>query len=475
MRAAYRVAQVRAAERALMATLGEGALMQRAAAGLARRCAVLLRESAGLYGSQVLLLVGSGDNGGDALYAGARLARRGAHVRALLLSQERAHAEGLAALRAAGGRVTDAVPARLDLVVDGIVGIGGHGSLRPDAVRAVAAAALTGAATVAVDVPSGVEADTGAVPGDAVRADLTVTFGCLKPGLVVGPGAERAGLVELVDIGLGPYLAEPDVGVPDAVDVAGRWPRPRPDDDKYSRGVVGIAAGSARYPGAALLAVGAALAGPAGMVRYAGHAADRVRAAYPEVIVTDSVAEAGRVQAWAVGSGLGTDVPAAATLRRVLATDVPVLIDADALTVLARHPEWVRDRVAPTVLTPHDGEFQRLFGPVGEDRLGAARAAAADLRCTVLLKGYRTIVADERGGAYVNPTGTAELATAGSGDVLSGIGAAILAAGVPAAEAAAAAAFVHGLAGRIAAEAGPVSAGRVVDGLRPAVATVLGD
>ena len=467
--------RVRAAERALLATLPEGALMQRAAAGLARRCADLLRESGGVYGAHVLLLVGSGDNGGDALYAGARLARRGARVEALLLAPERAHDGGLAALRSAGGRVTGAVPARVALVVDGIVGIGGHGSLRPAAARVVAAAALTGAPLVAVDVPSGVEADTGAVPGDAVRADVTVTFGCLKPGLVVGAGAVRAGIVEVVDIGLAPYLTEPDVEVPDAADVAARWPRPRPDDDKYTRGVVGIAAGSEQYPGAGVLAVGAALAGPAGMVRYAGHAADWVRAAYPEAIVTDSVAQAGRVQAWAVGSGLGTDVAAAATLRRVLATDVPVLVDADALTLLVRHPEWVRDRDAPTVLTPHDREFGRLFGPVGEDRLGAAREAAARLRCTVLLKGDRTVVANERGAAYANPTGSAVLATAGSGDVLSGLGASVLAAGVPAAEAAIAAAFVHGLAGRLAAEEGPVSASRVRDGLRRAVRTVLGD
>jgi hydroxyethylthiazole kinase-like uncharacterized protein yjeF len=475
LRPAYRVETVRAAERALMATLPDGALMQRAAAGLARRCADLLREAGGVYGAHVLLLVGSGDNGGDALYAGARLARRGARVHALLLTPERAHAGGLAALRSAGGRVTGAVPAPLDLVVDGIVGIGGHGGLRPAASGAVAAAALTGAPVVAVDVPSGVEADTGAVPGDAVRADVTVTFGCLKPGLVVGPGAARAGVVEVVDIGLGPYLRDPALDVPDAADIASRWPRPRPDDDKYTRGVVGIAAGSAQYPGAAVLAVGAALAGPAGMVRYAGHAADRVRAEYPEAVVTDSVARAGRVQAWAVGSGLGTDVAAAATLRRVLATDVPVLVDADALTLLAEHPGWVRDRAAPTVLTPHDREFQRLFGPVGEDRLGAAREAAARLRCTVLLKGDRTVVADARGAVYANPTGSAVLATAGSGDVLSGLGASILAAGVPAAEAAIAAAFVHGLAGRLAAAEGPVSAGRIRDGLRPAVRTVLGD
>jgi hydroxyethylthiazole kinase-like uncharacterized protein yjeF len=449
--------------------------MHRAAAGLARRCAILLGEGrGGVYGAHVLLLVGSGDNGGDTLYAGARLARRGARVSALLLSPDRAHAGGLAALRAAHGRVVPAVPTDLDLVLDGIVGIGGHGGLRPGAARAAAAAALTGAPIVAVDLPSGVDADTGAVPGDAVRADLTVTFGCLKPGLVVGPGAVRAGVVEVVDIGLRPGGA-PALEVPETPDVAGWWPRPHPGDDKYTRGVVGIAAGSAEYPGAAVLAVGAACNGPAGMVRYAGAAADSVRAAHPEVIVTGSVTEAGRVQTWAVGSGLGTDVAAAATLRRVLASDVPVLVDADALTLLAEHPEWIRGRPAPTVLTPHDREFARVFGPVGEDRVGAARDAARHLGCTVLLKGDRTIVAGRHGEVYVNPTGSAVLATAGSGDVLSGLGAALLAGGVTAPEAAAAAAYVHGLAGRIAGSGGPVSAARLVDALRPAVRTVLED
>jgi hydroxyethylthiazole kinase-like uncharacterized protein yjeF len=244
--------------------------------------------------------------------------------------------------------------------------------------------------------------------------------------------------------------------------------------------VVGIAAGSTTYPGAAVLAVGAALAGPSGMVRYAGAAADWVRSAHPEAIVTESVAEAGRVQAWVVGSGLGTDAAAADTLARVLDTDVPVLVDADALTLVAERQEWVRRRTAPTVLTPHDREFARVFGPVGEDRVGAARRASAELGCTVLLKGDRTVVADTAGvdtaGVYVNPTGSAVLATAGSGDVLSGLAGSLLASpGMSAVHAATAAAFVHGLAGRLAATDGPVSATAVCAALRPAVRTVLGD
>jgi hydroxyethylthiazole kinase-like uncharacterized protein yjeF len=489
MRQAWRVADVRSAEQALMATLPEGTLMQRAAAGLARRCALLLQERGGVYGSRVLLLVGSGDNGGDALYAGALLARRGAAVAALLIDPAKAHAGGLAALRAAGGTsVTDrtggtGLPARVDLVVDGIVGIGASGGLRAPADGLVARlpGLRTGAGTrtpvVAVDVPSGVDVDTGDVPGAAVTADVTVTFGCLKPAHVVGPAAARAGRVELVDIGIGPTLrADPAVLVPDAADVAGWWPRLGPASEKYNRGVVGIAAGSATYPGAAVLSVGGALAGPAGMVRYAGGADREVLRHHPSVIATRKVADAGRVQAWLCGSGLGTDDDARAELRTVLAAPVPAVLDADAITMLVdgSHARDLR-RDAPLVVTPHDREFARLAGQEpGPDRVGAACRLAAWLNAVVLLKGDRTIVATPSGQAYANPTGSAALATGGSGDVLGGLLGALLAGGLPPERAAVAAAYVHGLAGRRAAQGGPVTAADVAAALRPVLADLLG-
>ena len=455
---AWRVAEVRAAEEALMARVPEGTLMQRAAAGLARRTADLL---GGVYGARVFLLVGAGNNGGDALFAGARLARRGAKVRALLLSPERAHAGGLAALRAAGGSTVDHVPSTVDIVLDGIVGIGGRGGLRPEATKAVEKAQR--ATVVAVDVPSGVDADTGAVPGAAVTADVTVTFGVLKPGLLVGEGASRAGLVELVDIGLRPDTP-PALRMPTAEDIVTWWPTPGRESDKYTRGVVGVATGSATYPGAAVLSVAGACAGPTGMVRYAGAAAEYVKARHPSVIVTGRVAEAGRVQAWVCGSGLGTDEDAADELRRVLAQPVPVCVDADGLTLL---PKVREEREAPTVVTPHDREFARLAGePPGPDRVGAALNLAAKLNATVLLKGDRTVVAAPDGTVWVNPTGTAALATGGSGDVLSGLLGALLAGGLPPVRAAVAAAYAHGLAGRRAADGGPVTAGDVADALR---------
>ncbi len=483
MRQAWRVAEVRAAEKVVLATLPEGTLMQRAAAGLARRCVLLLDDAGGVYGARVLLLVGSGDNGGDTLYAGAALARRGAEVRALLLQPERVHLAGLAALRAAGGRTVGELPGRADLVLDGIVGIGASGGLRPPAAAVVAAVRELRTRTgvrppvVAVDVPSGVAVDTGEVPGDAVTADVTVTFGCLKPAHVLGPAAARCGQIDLVDIGLTPVLRiGPAVRVPDAADIAGWWPRPGADSDKYTRGVVGIATGSATYPGAALLSVSGALAGPTGMVRYAGSAHREVVRAHPSVVVAPKVSDAGRVQAWVCGSGLGTDDEARTTLRSVLATALPVVLDADALTLLVdgRHARDLR-RDAPLVITPHDGEFTRLAGEApGADRAGAACRLAAWTNAVVLLKGDRTIVATPAGAVWANPTGSPALATAGSGDVLAGLLGSLLAGGLPPERAAVAAAYAHGLAGRRAAEGGPVNAPHVADALRPALADLLG-
>jgi hydroxyethylthiazole kinase-like uncharacterized protein yjeF len=479
---AWRVADVRAAEDGLMATLPEGTLMQRAAAGLARRCAQLLVDRfGGIYARRVLLLVGAGSNGGDALYAGARLAGRGVVVSALLLDPDRVHPGGLAALRAAGGSTVDSAGSTVDLVLDGVVGIGGRGGLRPTAASVVSAASTVPAVDggrpimVAVDLPSGVDADTGEVPGEAVTADVTVTFGCLKPGLVVGAGAERAGFVDLVDIGLS-LPVPPVLRIPDRDDIRGWWPTAGRQSDKYTRGVVGVATGSSTYPGAAVLSVAGASAGPVGMVRYAGSAADYVRQRHPSVIVTEGVAAAGRVQAWVCGSGLGTDARAAGEVRGVLSAPVPVCLDADALSLLTdgSTAQVLRERSAPVVVTPHDREFARLAGsPPGADRVASALALAAQLNVTVLLKGDRTVVASPLGEVWVNPTGTPALATGGTGDVLSGLIGALLAGGLSAVRAAVAGAYLHGLAGRDAAAGGPVTSTDVAATVRSTVGALL--
>jgi hydroxyethylthiazole kinase-like uncharacterized protein yjeF len=490
MRNAHAVADVRTAEQALLARLPDGALMSRAAAGLASACARLLGA---VYGARVVILAGSGDNGGDALFAGARLAARGAAVTAIAAAS-RLHEGGAAALRAAGGTVrpaaADADQADLDaadLIIDGLLGIGGRGGLREPAATLAARTARAradGAAVVAVDLPSGVDADTGEVAGAAIAADVTVTFGTYKPGLLIDPGASRAGAVELIDIGLA-GLPAPAAAALQAADIAALLPRPGAESDKYRRGVLGLLAGSQRYTGAAVLATGSAIHGGAGMVRLmsAQPALTAALQHWPEAVTTvadpaaaaKSVETAGRVQAWAAGPGMGTDDGAAGLLAAVLASDVPALVDADGITILAGHRELL-DRAAPTLITPHAGELARLTGAdrdaIEARRLEHATAAAADLRVTVLLKGSTTVIADPDGTVLVNTTGSAWLATAGSGDVLSGLAGALLAQGLPPLQAAAAAAYLHGVAGRRAAEGAPIGAGDLITALPGAIRSV---
>ncbi|HET7328851.1 MAG TPA: bifunctional ADP-dependent NAD(P)H-hydrate dehydratase/NAD(P)H-hydrate epimerase [Nocardioidaceae bacterium] len=455
MRYAHTVEQVRAAEVALLAELPDGTLMRRAAAGLAAACLDFLGHG---YGARVGMLVGAGDNGGDALFAGALLARRGARVEAVLLS-EHVHGAGAAALRAAGG---SAVPrlGRCDLVVDGIVGIGGRPGLRPDAVSALDAVA--GTPIVAVDVPSGIDVDTGEAPDPHVRADLTVTFGTHKVALLVGPATSAAGAVHLVDIGL--TLPAPVVESLQASDVASLLPVPVPGDDKYRRGVVGVDAGSAGYPGAAVLAVSGALAGFAGMVRFAGaeETARGVRSAHPEVVGP------GRVQSWVVGPGSGDR--AGERLEAACRDGVPVLVDADALAGV--HGPLG----APALLTPHAGELARMLGvdrgEIEAAPLRHARRAAERFDATVLLKGDRTLVVDPSGRVRVNTTGVPWLATAGAGDVLSGLCGSLLAAGLSALDAGSVGAWLHGAAAARASSGGPITAGDVASAVPAVVASL---
>ncbi|HYO38673.1 MAG TPA: NAD(P)H-hydrate dehydratase [Nocardioidaceae bacterium] len=444
MRQAHTVEQVRAAEQVLMSRLPAGTLMQRAATGLAH---AVLDYLGGGYGARVLLLVGAGDNGGDALYAGAVLARRGVLVHALLLAPDRVQPAALGALRGAGGRVVSSVSEarRPDLVLDGIVGIGGHGGLRPEATAALAA--LDGVPVIAVDTPSGVEVDTGEVTGEHVRADLTVTFGTHKVAHLADPAALACGAVHLVDIGLD--LPAPTATALQEADVAALLPRPTPAAHKYTRGVVGVRAGSAQYPGAGVLCVAGASTGLAGMVRYLGGAADLVQARHPEVVVGE-----GRVQAWVVGSGGGADAEQA--LADALADEVPVVVDADALSHVTG-PLGV-----PALLTPHAGELARLLGAEREEvearQLHFARLAAQRYDAVVLLKGRHTLVAAPTGEVRATTVGPAWLATAGAGDVLAGLCGSLLAAGLSPDDAGSVGAWVHGAAAVAAGEGGPVTA-----------------
>jgi hydroxyethylthiazole kinase-like uncharacterized protein yjeF len=424
VRPVWTVEEVRAAEAS--SGVAEAVLIDRASTAVARRAAALLD---GTYGRRVLVVAGPGHNGADALWAGVKLAARGVAVDVDMPYGEPRDDHGRAPLRLLGSR-----PPRgtYDLVIDGLLGVGA----RPGPVEWPWSGRV-----LAVDVPTGVDAATGAVSAGAVRADVTVTFGALKPGLVVGAGAECAGLVEVAAIGLS---GDATTWVLDAADVAPYVTAPGADTDKYRRGVVGVVAGSERYPGAAMLACRGAQRAGCGYVRLVAPraVADLVRASYPEVVAGD-----GRADVWVVGPGLGDDKDA---VRTALATGTPAVIDADAIALVDR------DALRPdVVLTPHTGEFERLTGvpraDAENDWLGHARRAAADLGCVVLLKGTTTVVAAPDGTAYVNPTGTPYLGTAGTGDVLSGVLGALLSRSADPAHAVAAAAWLHGLAGRLAA------------------------
>ncbi|MGW6129390.1 bifunctional ADP-dependent NAD(P)H-hydrate dehydratase/NAD(P)H-hydrate epimerase [Cellulomonas sp. NPDC055163] len=527
---AYTAVDVRAAEEPLLAA--GVPLMDRAAFALA---GVVVRElrarRARVAGSRVVVLAGGGKNGGDALHAGALLARRGVSVLAVATS-ERLHEGGLAALRSAGGSVVsvadggpgprvwpgDAIAEAFtaDVVLDGVLGIGataGRTGVRgPGAeVLALLGELVTdertggrgdGPCVVAVDVPSGVGVDDGDVPrpgssngsgpaptrppGGVLPADVTVTFAAPKPALLLPPASAYAGRVEVVDIGLELGDARPAVARLEPRDAAALWPVPGRSAHKYTRGVVGVVAGTPAYPGAAVLTVTAAVHAGVGMVRYLG--SPGVTAAVvshrPEVVAGD-----GRVQAWVLGPGVDPTDSAQAervhgALAGVLAQELPAVVDAGALTLL---PE----RLAPwVVLTPHAGELATLLSARGEDvdraqveaePLRWARRARELTRATILLKGATTLVVGPDDAVYAQADGPAWLATAGAGDVLAGVLGALLAGraqdlpGEPSlvAALAACAALVHGRAAHVANPGGPVAALAVAEALPRTVAELL--
>ena len=507
MRPAYLAATIRAAEEPLLEAM-PGVLMQRAAAGLA---SALLRELRALggrvYGTRVLLVVGSGNNGGDALYAGVRLLRRGVRVDAWRTSA-RVHDEGWAAFLAAGGRETDAVGAvaalaEVELVVDGVLGIGGRPGLREPVALFARACADAGVPVVAVDLPSGLDADgcgaeipasagmtgsgdrvgttaspasgTTVIPGlprDLIgegashfAAARTVTFGGLKFCQVLEPAASACGVVELVGIGLD--LPAPDLACWETAEVAAAWPFPDATSDKYSRGVVGLDTGSDAYPGAAVLSTLGAVYAGAGMVRFGGApgAVDLIRRAAPNVVFGE-----GRVQARVLGCGWGDRPDGVATVERALAENLPLVLDADALRHL---PDGeLGERV---LLTPHAGELARLLGiersEVAADPIAAAREAARNRGATVLLKGATQYVCGPDDRVAIAVPGPAWSAQAGSGDVLAGSCGTLLAAGLPPAIAALAGASIQALAA--ASAPGPHPPQRIAERLPATIAALL--
>ena len=435
---AYSIEQVRALEEAAIAEQGVDALMQRAAAAVAATGAQLLRAARGaVYGARVLVLVGPGNNGGDALFAAARLARRGAAVTAVSCLGE-PHPAGGAALLASGGRLVTLAdhpssdrPA-YDLVVDGILGIGGRPGLSGAVADLASWLVEQRIPVVAVDLPSGVAADTGAVPGVAIRATHTVTFGQPKACHLLEPALSHCGRIAVVDIGLPDDPAvQPMLTGLDMAGLARAWPYPDATSDKYARGVVGVDTGSDQYPGAAVMSVIGAVYAGAGMVRFQGaeRPAKLIESRLPNVVFGS-----GRVQAYLFGSGWGDRPDGAEVLAKAAQEGLPAVVDADGLKYLpASLPNgWL--------LTPHAGELAKLLGRerswVTEDPIRAVRAGVDRTGATVLLKGASQLVAGpDEDPVRVAVPGPAWTAQAGSGDVLGGACATLLAAGKSALEA----------------------------------------
>jgi ADP-dependent NAD(P)H-hydrate dehydratase / NAD(P)H-hydrate epimerase len=458
-------------------------LMERAGWAVARAAVDLL---GGTYGRRAVVVCGKGNNGGDGFVAARHLARWGMHVSVHAL-------EPPAELRepAAGDarRLTAETPARLrpfsvaslerdlvraDVAIDAIFGTGFRGLPEDEWAAAIDALNHVPTPVVAVDIPSGVDGASGAAAGLAVQAALTVTFGAAKTGVVLLPGAELAGAVRVVDIGFPDDLVHADAWLTEPADVVRVWPRREADTHKRASGVLLVVAGSRGMTGAPRLIAEAAGRVGAGLVVVACPASvlPAVQAGLTEAtfvplpeteagtIAEDAVdpleATLERAHAVAIGPGLTTDEATASFVRTLVgASPVQLVIDADALNAYAGNAAALAGRRADAIVTPHVGEFARLTGVQGADlegdRIGHVRRLASASGAVALLKGSRTVIAAPDGEVRVNPTGSAALATAGSGDVLTGVLGGLVARGVPALEAAAAGAYVHGLAGIFAA------------------------
>lgn len=397
---------------------------------------------------RTLVLAGPGNNGGDGYVAARRLEQAGWPVAVAALGPPRPGSDAAEAAARWAGPMLPFVPgeaARAGLVIDAVFGAG---LARPVDGLVAATLAAAGGPVLAVDVPSGLDGATGQVRGFAPRAALTVTFFRRKPGHLLMPGRELCGEVVLADIGL-PASVLPAIGPRCWETAPGLWrlPMTGPSDHKYSRGHVTILAGAGMTGAARLAAAGARRSG-AGLVTLLARdraCGDVLRAGDPGVIVSEAPMAAmladGRRDVWVVGPGMPAAEETLAAVTAVLAAGRRLVADAGALAAAAGHPGRL---AGATVLTPHDGEFVRLFGPMVGGRLAAARRAASLTGSVVVLKGPDSVIAAPDGRAAINRHAPPWLATAGTGDVLAGIIAALLAGGMAAFDAAAAAVWLHG-------------------------------
>ena len=438
MQCSYSTSQVRAAEVPLLA---QGRPLMQEAAYIAAQHVIRHCKKANLTLVQqsVLILAGKGNNGGDALYAGAYLARRGMSVAAAVVAP--GHQEAIAAARRAGVQILENPPAvqlkkiaqRAAIWLDGLLGIGAKGAPRPpiaDWLEILNSerkdlVSKTPPYIVAIDIPSGIDADTGEIPGQYLSAAATIAMGCLKPGLLLPPAAHYAGEIEIADLGFAPYLTgAPAVIQFEKTDRKRFFSVPSIADNKYTRGVVGIYAGSRQYPGAGVLCTQGAQAVGAGMVRYLGES-PLVASACPEVVPV-----AGKIDAVVIGSGIVEIAPLQEVFSELYTRRIPTVLDAGGLQLLTEKnglPDVVE---APIILTPHTGELCRLLRAYGEnlnveDILAQPRKwvqqAALYTQAVVVLKGAVTLIASPSGYLAAQGDSSSWLATAGSGDVLAGI------------------------------------------------------
>jgi len=443
------------------------------------------------------IFAGKGNNGGDGYVIARHLANQGTKVKVFLLG-EKAAVSGDARINLdiidkmnidimeiTSERDWDKVRVAAtfaDCLVDALLGTGFRGEVGGDMARVIDCINDAGKAVVAVDIPSGVEADTGRICGKAVRAAHTVTFGLPKPGLFLYPGAEFAGELMVADIGI-PTAIVAGQQIKQNIVMAGAvrtlLPQRSPDAHKGMSGRVAVVAGSQGLSGAAAMTAEAALRAGAGLITLAvPRGIQNVVAVKLTEVMTKALAEtetggisldavaeitelAANKDVLAIGPGLGRQEATAAAVRAAITTvECPLVIDADALYALAGYTDLLSDCAALPVLTPHPGEMGLLTGlsvqAVNADRVTIAREAAGQWGCIIVLKGAHTIVAFPDGEVYINTTGNAGMATGGTGDALTGIIAAMIAQGMSSHDAAVAGVYIHGLAGDIAAEAGMV-------------------
>ena len=454
----------------------EPRLMERAGSALARTATQMCARAT----LPILIVAGPGNNGGDGLVAARLLSEQGHEVDVVFAGDAtRLPADARTAhdtWLAGGGKLLGEIPPRkYALVIDALFGIGLKRPLQGRPAELIAAIASLACPVLAVDLPSGLDADTGRIMGSAVRADRTLTFIALKPGLLTLDGPDRCGQIEVADLNIPCSTLDGEKLSPASFR---HCLRPRSaNSHKGSFGSAGILGGAPGMAGAALLAGRAALKLGAGRV-YVGMlerlAIDPVQ---PELMLRTADDAMAAATVIAVGPGLGRSTAAVDLLRRAIATDLPLVIDADGLNLVAEHPVLMRHiahRAATTVLTPHPAEAARLLATSTEevqaDRLAAALELARRGNCLVILKGNGSIVANADGRWFINTTGNAGLASAGTGDVLTGMIVSLLAQGWPVLEATQAACHLHGAAADALAATGvgPVglSAGELIDSAR---------